>query len=111
MSYDLKSCPFCGGEAVTASVVISWLSDEPLAQVRCKECGVANTGLMDSMDEAVAAWNRRHERTCVLDDFDCVGCVTCLECGGIMSTCSDEAPVSPIIYCSHCGARVVRDGN
>lgn len=52
---ELKTCPFCGGEA---EIVISG-GDR---RVDCKKCG-ARSDWYDTEAEAIAAWNRR-EASC-----------------------------------------------
>jgi len=54
---ELKSCPFCGGEAET----VDW--DNHYYQfffVRCKTCK-SQTKLFSYIEEAIKAWNRRKE--------------------------------------------------
>lgn len=55
----LKPCPFCGGEA---KIIVSGGCDgeDCLVWVCCDECG-AESALLDSTEEATAAWNRRAE--------------------------------------------------
>ena len=48
-STKLKSCPFCGGNAVIFKYL--W-------QVRCEECMV-KTSVFETREEAIEAWNRR----------------------------------------------------
>lgn len=48
---QFKKCPFCGGEA-------SLISGAKCNYVFCNACG-AETGLCDTPDEAIAAWNTR----------------------------------------------------
>ena len=52
MSYELKPCPFCGGEAATGQDTSLWWL------VWCQDCGFAKDELHDR-SEAIAAWNRR----------------------------------------------------
>ena len=100
-TYDLLPCPFCGGEAHIKEVVSAC---EKLYTVGCSdsECMGYETWLLKStVDEAVAAWNRRAERTChyVYDREICAW--RCSECGGL------ESVGDHVCYCPDCGARVV----
>ena len=47
---ELKSCPFCGGEAD------EYAEDEYL-QIECQKCGARSR--KDSDMDAIEAWNRR----------------------------------------------------
>ena len=49
----LKPCPFCGGEA-------SQMVYKNEAVVKCIVCD-ARTGILDTEEEAVEAWNRRDD--------------------------------------------------
>lgn len=57
MAYELKSCPFCGGEA---TLVEDIYNDQLYNYVICSndDCN-ANTGRCDTQDEAIAKWNNR----------------------------------------------------
>ncbi len=48
---ELKTCPFCGGEAEMNGI-------KTLFHIRCKHCGAA-TGLFIDKEVAAEAWNRR----------------------------------------------------
>ena len=119
MSYGLKPCPFCGGEARIIAKPY-----EPKVCVGCDDdtcLGFSGLGwLYDSEKEATEAWNRRAERTCRM--VDCGSHDTCvvnseLSDGNIMSMefgyrqCSDcgafvfDCPT--VHYCPICGAKVV----
>lgn len=105
---DLLFCPFCGGEAHIKEVVSAC---EKLYTVGCSnsECMGYETWLLKpTVDEAVAAWNRRAERTCRMeyneewsgDELYPTECYSCSECCYMTS---DGMPS----YCPACGARVV----
>lgn len=58
--YDLKPCPFCGGEAYIAYAPC----DYNCWSVVCRNCGAMVEaqgwkGMDDTESNAVAAWNRR----------------------------------------------------
>lgn len=50
---ELKTCPFCGGEAKTVKSTFSGLF-----LVYCKHC-YATSKLLPSVEVAIEAWNRR----------------------------------------------------
>ena len=106
---DLLFCPFCGGEAHIKEVVSAC---EKLYTVGCSdsECMGYETWLLKpTVDEAVAAWNRRAERTCCMEYAGEVppqikySCYFCSECGSPIY--NDMEPS----YCLYCGAKVVDD--
>ena len=55
---DLKSCPFCNGEAEYANVGHKGTDDFIEPYVFCKNCGVL-TKWYKTKEEARDAWNRR----------------------------------------------------
>ena len=112
----LLPCPFCGGEAHIKEVVSAC---DKLYTVGCSdsECTGYETWLLKpTVDEAVAAWNRRSERTCRDTDYD-TGSITCSECGEITRNTLFWAEVDGgwtvkghrPRFCSNCGARVVEE--
>ena len=60
---ELRPCPFCGGEHVEVVCQGSRTNDPHVVQ--CDDCDASASGM--SRDEAIAAWNRRAERTCHID--------------------------------------------
>ena len=104
---DLLFCPFCGGEAHVKEAVGAC---ETLYTVGCSdsECMGYETWLLKpTVDEAVAAWNRRAERTCRMGaPID--GEYRCGECGHLnRETYRADKGWCPPEYCAHCGSRVV----
>lgn len=121
MSEELKPCPFCGGEAKAFFCEESGAYD-----VQCQKCGALpflgrkrGVGRFKSMDDVIAAWNRRAERTCRMVDCGthdtCVvnrelcngdvmsmefGYKQCSECGAYVFDCPT------VRYCPSCGAEV-----
>ena len=112
---ELKPCPFCGGEARfetyggTACAVVC----------QTCQCGTSTVCLDDGM-RAAAAWNRRAERTCRMEDCACedkclvdkalsngsvmtfeFGYKRCSSCGALVFDCPT------VRYCPCCGAKVV----
>ena len=60
---ELKSCPFCGGEAVLEYITLCCNS---ASQCRCKSCNATTKAVQISHryscdEEAAKAWNRRVE--------------------------------------------------
>ena len=69
MAAELKSCPFCGGEAVLCKDLVYDGNSYKTAIVKCKDCG-CNTGayiidgywgIASTVQDAINAWNRRAE--------------------------------------------------
>jgi len=50
---ELKSCPCCGSKSAHALMLPHWI-------VTCGNCGM-RTGLYETEEQAIAAWNTRHE--------------------------------------------------
>ena len=122
---DLLFCPFCGGEAHIKEVVSAC---EKLYTVGCSdsECMGYETWLLKpTVDEAVAAWNRRAERTArVKEDTkrasqtQLVVTKSCSECGHCFGAETHyermfEGMVLNEIelpsYCPNCGSRVIEE--
>lgn len=116
--YELKPCPFCGGEAHIVSDYSSesdktrWNLWHECEGHEGRSAGYGHTlrpwfetPWYDTETEAAAAWNRRAERTCTAKENldapygECM--YTCSECGADFD--NDEFPK----YCPRCGARVV----
>ena len=90
---ELKPCPFCGG----AAHLIVLTSLPPMYQV-AHVCKVVAQGAKDTAEEAIEAWNTRHERTCTFEQAS--GFFLCSECG--------EMNLEKSSYCRGCGAKVVK---
>lgn len=118
MTVAMKPCPFCGGGAHIKEVVSGC---EVLYTVGCSdgECMGYETLLCKSTpEEAIAAWNRRAERTCrpvVASDGCGAWGVYCSECGHTLSgphasreRAKRYAARRDIMlqYCPFCGARI-----
>lgn len=65
MSDKLKPCPFCG------SVHFSVLDFESRYRVECNFCK-ARTGIWNSEQDAIDAWNRRVQPTFAPDERDAI---------------------------------------
>lgn len=106
MTDEPKPCPFCGGEAKVAKEG-SWTDQSLFYSVFCTCCRSQGYWFR-TIEEAIAAWNQRAERTChivqhghlfTLSDGTELYESACSECGAYLG---DEDN-----YCSICGARVV----
>ena len=66
MNFELKPCPFCGGEA-------EFFEDEFFCRysVVCTECG-AGTDTYGVERDAMDAWNRRVQPTFTPDELDTI---------------------------------------
>ena len=107
MADTLKPCPLCGSGARVYDDGAGCLDSVPAWIVVCDDedgCG-CETAFFDTRDEAVAAWNRRAERTCTIvheeDSFP-----HCSACGSLDVV---HDVYGPFDFCPHCGARVVRE--
>lgn len=99
---ELLPCPFCGGEASLEEYPHHWA-------VECTECEMS-APCEKTADDAVRAWNTRHERTCKVaacyspSDLNVeVEWYFAFSCGCELYW--DEA--IPPNYCPNCGAKVV----
>lgn len=120
--YELKPCPFCGGE----TKIRTYSSMGLIAFfVRCNDCAAEST-CYDTKEEAVAAWNKRAETTChaittvkpfsqthelhVKSCSSC-GCVFQVEARRRMPPFYGEVvagnQVKQPSYCPNCGAKLV----
>lgn len=115
MENKLLPCPFCGGEAKLWSHHYEE-EDLTLWQVRCnrdllgKKCYMNDSFVtFGTEEEAIESWNRRVERTCVMEkvflyDDECVEGIECSECG--WSDVHDHEDLMPE-RCPKCHAEVV----
>jgi len=52
--YELKACPFCGGEPEKVD------KHDAIVDIRCRECkSSVGESYIDNFDDAVDRWNRR----------------------------------------------------
>jgi len=58
MTHNLKPCPFCGDEPTLRKS--GALKNAQYMAMCARSCGACN-GWKDTVDEAIAAWNNRHE--------------------------------------------------
>ena len=106
-TYDLLFCPFCGGEAHIKEVVSAC---SVVYTVGCSdsECMGFETLLCKTTpEEAIAAWNRRAERTCrveasyeIWDDGTFEYELSCGHTVGWPCNCPPD-------FCPYCGAKVI----
>lgn len=99
METKLLPCPFCGESYIDIIKYEHYI-------VSCDSCE-CSMGYYDTEDEAIEAWNTRHERTCQIegtysDEFAIYDHLTC----GHVNLRHWHEPTS---YCSTCGARVKED--
>ena len=117
----LKPCPFCGGEAHVKEVVGAC---DTLYTVGCSDSGCMGYEtwlLKPTEEEAIAAWNRRAERTCRMVHDHLTDTVFCDVCGERFDSVAQYMAMVPkglsvteykpeykdARYCPHCGAKVV----
>lgn len=107
MHSELKSCPFCGGEAELTSRRVN--SGQTLYRYRCASCHAAigrwHGGISGHDYTAAETWNTRAERTCHIETkkFPLSSVPMCSECGRFwLDKDSDN-------YCPNCGAKVVSE--
>lgn len=103
MSEELKPCPFCG----STEVYVEEYEHHPGAmrwRVLCAGCMAGiDTGIRQSMGQAVQDWNRRAERTCLAKPYEVdgeTGFYDCIEC-----ECGEVNDVSAR-YCNGCGGLI-----
>ena len=85
---ELKPCPFCGGNAK----LTQWT--KTIYSISCIKCDAHFYTY--TKEEAIKAWNTRHERTVKLKDNG-----HCPDCRKLVGTGEN--------YCAWCGAKVVRE--
>ena len=98
MPETLRHCPFCGG--VHVEIVNQGSRPDDPHVVQCDDCDASASGM--SADEAMAAWNRRAERTCH-DEAGSPMSFLCGECWWFWNDPEDELGFR---YCPNCGARI-----
>lgn len=90
----LKPCPFCG--------------EKGAHQKDCYLNLYFESEVLDAnipWEVMVAAWNKRHERTCKLQDDDSEP--ASLVCSSCRATCAITWITGEWNYCPNCGAKVV----
>ena len=114
---ELKSCPFCGGEAFVR-IDVALNQTQARYRVGCDKnpyCHgwYGHSRYYNTEAGAAAAWNTRHVETCEMhrDKYGVWHCSSC-EKGADKITGSDGALESwndswPPNYCPYCGAEVV----
>ena len=127
MSEELKTCPFCGGEAKAF-----YCEESGTFDVQCQQCGAipfigSRTSERKTMADVIAAWTARAERTCrftlepdrdeVAERENCGPAEfvvqsmpelawTCSNCGKQYRNDYDRPPAW-LRHCPECGAKVV----
>ena len=113
---EIKTCPFCGGEATLHCdyssesgdwFVVDCLNDKtcPMYYRRGLEAVNVTTGWRKTKEDAIEAWNARAEKTChLISRYNgSVFWLECSECGG--------NTMHRYKYCPHCGAKVTEVEN
>ena len=109
METKLLPCPFCGGEAGLSAHDNHYVVE--CMNVWCEVGAYTELRYPQSAEQAVEAWNTRHERTCrIVDETGTTHphkageneefwgpAGECSECGALILIWS---------YCPNCGARV-----
>lgn len=107
MTDELKACPLCGSSARVYDDGYGDLDSVPAWIAACDDedgCGCQTT-FFDMREEAVAAWNRRAERTCRKVPGRMKYGRRMPEC----SECGQSLGDKRWKYCPNCGAKVVGD--
>lgn len=106
---ELLPCPFCGSIRVSGVT----LSDETRMFREfgcCEDCG-ASTTTYATKQEAIDAWNTRHERTCENvyggREFECSECGMQWHLLDRTDATEEWAHVRTPGFCPNCGAKVV----
>lgn len=94
MATEMKPCPFCGRNVVLEREGSTY-------RAGCDEdCPACNDNWFGVAEEAIEAWNMRHERTCTYDEGENYDLI-CSACGW-----NRRGALNIPNYCPHCGARV-----
>ena len=102
--FELKPCPFCGGEANCNNMGLVDHEDKPLWWVVCLDCKVSTHG--DTTKEAaIAAWNRRPEPKAIIPNKRISGIGKCPTCK--QELCMDDESLH---YCPTCETRLITPG-
>lgn len=103
---ELKECPFCGGEAK----LIDWGDEFAISVDHRDGCwmdeyeGYADI-TADVKQEAIEAWNTRHERKCKWKTVREGSSIKATECGQLY----DWYPLDIPKHCPGCGAKVIKN--
>lgn len=115
---ELKPCPFCPPDWGHPYINVEyfqkiWVDEEysedwvmqKCYQVKCKNCLSSGPKWYQSEQEAIEAWNARHERTCENRSLD-NRWLMCSACGAFTQV-TDTTDRIVGKYCGNCGAKVV----
>lgn len=99
MGCELKPCPFCGGEASVSTGYQNTTPPTALRYVECIECAAASD-MLDTEEEAIAMWNRRHEPLTKIEPLS-IGQLRGMD--GELVWCGNKCFIVNIKYKSHQG--------
>lgn len=110
MEKELKPCPFCPDGGNPKHLKIIYHSCESNL-IKCMKCEASTCGY-DTEEEAIKAWNTRHERTCHMTLKKSGPCYDvwyfdCCEKEWAENRCDNCVVDYPGIVCPWCGAKVV----
>lgn len=95
---ELKPCPFCGGKAYGYTVQTKEIFTEYIHCERCNAC----SDVYETKQQAIEAWNTRHEPTCQKIPGKMRYGTRVPKC----SNCGQSLGDKRWIYCPKCGFKV-----
>lgn len=103
---ELERCPLCKGKVIINVEQLAVYPGTPYCTIFCPSCGLKLTRRGNNgYQEAIDAWNTRHERTCRNINDKYSRSWVCSECNE--SHVVNAADSEPFRYCPSCGCKVV----